>query len=149
LLANRLKPLLTKFISPFQKAFVLHRHIQNNSILAHEMLHTFKFKRGRGGLMAINLNMEKAFDKIEWSFLLAILHKLGFHSGWINWVRLCISTSSFFVLLNGSPFGLFSPSWGLRQGDLLSPFLFILWPFYPHFLPLFPYELPSSSFFSP
>jgi exonuclease III len=126
LLANRLKPLLTKFISPFQTAFVPHRHIQDNSILAHEMLHTLKSKRGRGGLMAINLDMEKAFDKMEWSFLLAILHKLGFHSRWINWVRLCISTSSFSVMLNGSPFGLFSPSRGLRQGDPLSPFLFII-----------------------
>jgi hypothetical protein len=70
--------------------------------------------------------MEKAFHKMEWSFLLAILHKLGFHSRWINWVRLCISTSSFSVLLNGSPFGLFFPSRGLRQSDPLSPFLFII-----------------------
>ncbi|XP_062145395.1 uncharacterized protein LOC133852645 [Alnus glutinosa] len=79
------------------------------------MIHTLKSKRGRGGLMAINLDMEKAFDKMEWSFLLAILHKLGFYSRWINWVRLCISTSSFSVLLNGSLFGLFSPSRELRQ----------------------------------
>jgi hypothetical protein len=122
LLANRLKPLLNKFISPFQTAFVPHRHIHDNSILAHEMLHTLKAKRGRGGLMTINLNMEKAFDKMEWSFLLAILQKLDFHSRWINWICLCISTSSFSVLLNDSPFGLFSPLRGLRQGDPLLLF---------------------------
>jgi len=126
LLANRLKPLLDKVISPFQTAFVPGRLIQDNSILAHEMLHTLKQKRGRGGLMAINIDMENAFDKMEWPFLLAILKQLGFHDKWINWIRICISTTSFFVLLNGSSFGHFKPSRGLRQGDPLSPFLFII-----------------------
>jgi hypothetical protein len=126
LLANRLKPLLSKFISPFQTGFVLGRHIQDNSILAHEMFHTLKSKRGNGGLMAVNIDMEKAFDRMEWSFILSILHKLGFNDKWINWIRLCITTTSFSVLLNGSPFGHFRPSQGLRQGDPLSPFLFII-----------------------
>jgi hypothetical protein len=78
LLANRLKPLLSKIISPFQIAFVSGCHIQDNSILAHEILNTLKSKRGRGGLMAVNIDMEKAFARMEWSFLLSILNKLGF-----------------------------------------------------------------------
>jgi 5-methylcytosine-specific restriction endonuclease McrA len=65
LLANRLKPLLSNIISPFQTAFVPGRHIQDNSILAHEMFHTLKSKRGRGGLMAVNIDMEK--DLIKWN----------------------------------------------------------------------------------
>jgi hypothetical protein len=73
LLANRLKPLLTNIISPFQTAFVPNRHIQDNSILAHEMLHALKSKRRRGGIMTVNIDMENAFDKMEWTFLLAIL----------------------------------------------------------------------------
>jgi hypothetical protein len=82
ILANRFKVLLHHFISPLQSAFVPTRNIQDNTILAHELLHTMKAKRGRGGLMAIKLDMEKAFDRMEWSFLFAILEKLGFRSTW-------------------------------------------------------------------
>ncbi|GLT60898.1 hypothetical protein SLA2020_336390 [Shorea laevis] len=70
--------------------------------------------------------MEKAFHRMEWSFLLRIFALLGFNSKWIQLVGQCISTASFSILLDGSPFGLFSSSRGIKQGDPLSPFLFIL-----------------------
>jgi hypothetical protein len=78
-LANRLTGLLHHFISPYQSAFVPSRTIQDNSIMAHELLHTLKSKRGRGGLMAVKIDMEKAFDRMECDFLLTIMLKLGFH----------------------------------------------------------------------
>jgi hypothetical protein len=65
LLANRLKPLVINIISPYQTVFVPKQHIQDNSILAHEMLHTLKAKRGRGGLMAVNIDMDKALNKMK------------------------------------------------------------------------------------
>ncbi|GLT65285.1 hypothetical protein SLA2020_377240 [Shorea laevis] len=68
ILANRLKPLLHSIISPNQSAFLKGRTIHDNSILAHEIFHAMKNKRGRGGLMALKLDMEKAFDRMEWDF---------------------------------------------------------------------------------
>ena len=126
ILANRLKPLLHKIISPNQSAFLQGRSIHDNSILAHEIFHSMKKKKGNGGLMAIKLDMEKAFDRMEWSFLLRIFSLLGFSPKWLQLVEQCISTASFSILLDGSPFGMFISSRGLRQGDPLSPFLFIL-----------------------
>jgi hypothetical protein len=102
------------------------RNIQDNIILAHELLHSYKLKKGKGGFMFLNLDVEKAFDKMEWVFILSIMEKLGFHPTWITWIKLCISSSSFSIILNGSPYGHFSPERGLRQGDPLSLFFFIL-----------------------
>lgn len=70
--------------------------------------------------------MEKAFDRIEWPLPLGIMHCLGFSSTWIQRIEQCLSIVTFSTLINGSPYGLFKPSRGLRQGDPLSLFLFIL-----------------------
>lgn len=126
IISSRLRTILDHIIHPCQAAFIPNRSIGDNVIINHEVMHFLNKKKGRLGYMAIKLDLVKAYDRIEWGVFIHIMSKFGFSSKLTDLIFECISSTSFSILLNGSPFGYFSPGRGLCQGDPMSPAMFTM-----------------------
>lgn len=111
-MANRLKPLLPTLVSGEQSGYVEGRKILDNIIQAHEVVHSLTNKRKAG--MIMQLDISKAYDKVNWTYIKKVLSAYGFDHNWIRWVMALVTSSSFSILVNGSPSEIILPSRGLR-----------------------------------
>ncbi|RVX10737.1 Transposon TX1 uncharacterized 149 kDa protein [Vitis vinifera] len=128
MLANRFKKVVGKVVSSTQNAFVEGRQILDTALIANEAIDSM-LKRNESGVLC-KLDIEKAYDHLNWNFLLLVLQRMGFGEKWTGWISWCISIATFSVLINGPPTGFFNSSRGCRikgrsgDGALVSHLLF-------------------------
>lgn len=126
IISSRIKNILPTIIGLHQSSFIQGRSTTDNIIVLQETIHSMSHLHGKRGFMIIKLDLEKAYDRLEWSFIHDTLELLNFPPSMRELINVCISSAIMSINWNGNASSSFSSSRGLRQGDPIPPYMFVL-----------------------